>query len=693
MVVTKGFLRFKNFYYKIIFVLFFLFLYSFATVNGQQLSITKTDNGYSVACKVNGKEMLQSPADGLWSIATGWLNDWPTKWVHANPTKLTENGPWKILEGKITLPQGEWTLRDSYRQEEGRIHCIRRFEYKGKSPLKQVTLSVRWQVGFKNSQTFLPGILYYGNPSGEKNGKGKVPVYHGNMGEMAIFEEHRFAMPFVCLEGSDENKYFGVALHSIPSKPIGALKNDQWWSMGVESKKDCDELELLSGPTAYNDQKSVVKALQKGAMKYPDTYLTIQPETIIEKEFYIEAYPTNGQGTAFQQAVHSSLNIFKPFYSEDMPSFDNIIKSKYLYAQSRWIEGNGYAGYNMYPSNVDKKIVMGWCGQAEALGYALQRLTDKIDDPLLIAKIQKSLDHLSTSPVDANGFPVIYDIQSKQWSNQDHVSQGQAMYSFAKAIDAARKNKKLSTLKWEAFFKKACDAHVARILKKEWVPVSTNEAFYIAPLALASKLFVNPLYSKAALKAADYYAQRHLTMEEPYWGGTLDATCEDKEGAWAAFQGFLAVYDLTLNKKYLDDAKHACDVVLSYVSDWNIEMPAGRLADHHFKSSGWTVVSPQNQHLDVYGVVMAPSVYRMGLLLKDEDLKKVGVLMFRSCGQLIDAYGSQGEQVHHTNFAQSGNMTDVSKLRGGYNESWTVFWITAHFLNAAAQFKELGVTN
>src|ERR1035437_4685758 len=343
MVVTKGFLRFKNFYYKIIFVLFFLFLYSFATVNGQQLSITKTDNGYSVACKVNGKEMLQSPADGLWSIATGWLNDWPTKWVHANPTKLTENGPWKILEGKITLPQGEWTLRDSYRQEEGRIHCIRRFEYKGKSPLKQVTLSVRWQVGFKNSQTFLPGILYYGNPSGEKNGKDKVPVYHGNMGEMAIFEEHRFAMPFVCLEGSDENKYFGVALHSIPSKPIGALKNDQWWSMGVESKKDCDELELLSGPTAYNDQKSVVKALQKGAMKYPDTYLTIQPETIIEKEFYIEAYPTNGQGTAFQQAVHSSLNIFKPFYSEDMPSFDNIIKSKYLYAQSRWIEGNGYA--------------------------------------------------------------------------------------------------------------------------------------------------------------------------------------------------------------------------------------------------------------------------------------------------------------------------------------------------------------
>ncbi|MDP4291782.1 MAG: hypothetical protein Q8908_11925, partial [Bacteroidota bacterium] len=453
------------------------------------------------------------------------------------------------------------------------------------------------------------------------------------------------------------------------------------------------ELQLLSGPTTYNDQKSVVKALQGGPVKYTDTYLVIQPETVIEKEFYIEAYPTSGQGTAFQQAVHSSLNIFKPFYADDMPSFDDMVKSKYLYAQSRWLEGEGYAGYDMYPDNVDQKIVMGWCGQAEALGYALQRLTDKIQDPLLLTRIQKSLDHLSTAPVTENGFPVIYDVRTRKWSNPDHVSQGQAMYNIAKAIDAARLNKKLNTLKWETFLKKACDVHANRILKKEWAPVSTNEAFYIAPLAMASKLFKNPLYSKAALRAADYYAQRHLTMEEPYWGGTLDATCEDKEGAWAAFQGFLAAYDLTLNKKYLDDARHACDVVLSYVVDWNIEMPAGRLADHNFKTQGWSAVSVQNQHLDVYGVVMAPSIYRLGVLLKDEEMKKLAVLMFRSCGQLIDPFGSQGEQVQQTNYTQQVNLTDLTKFRGGYSENWNVFWITAHFLNAAAQFKEMGVTN
>ena len=71
--------------------------------------------------------------------------------------------------------------------------------------------------------------------------------------------------------------------------------------------------------------------------------------------------------------------------------------------------------------------------------------------------------------------------------------------------------------------------------------------------------------------------------------------------------------------------------------------------------------------------------------------------MYRSCGQLIDPYGSQGEQPHHTNYAQHGRFAQrlkegrLSGIRGEYAEEWTVFWITAHFLNAAAQFQELGV--
>ena len=135
------------------------------------------------------------------------------------------------------------------------------------------------------------------------------------------------------------------------------------------------------------------------------------------------------------------------------------------------------------------------------------------------------------------------------------------------------------------------------------------------------------------------------------------------------------------------------DVCLSYVVVWDIPLPAGRMADYNFKTTGWTVVSPQNQHIDVYGVLFAPEVYKMGVHLNDERLKQLAPVLFRSCYQLTDPFGSQGEQLQQTNFAQHGNMTDVHKLRGGYSESWTVFWITSHFLSAAAKFQEMGVVD
>ena len=175
-------------------------------------------------------------------------------------------------------------------------------------------------------------------------------------------------------------------------------------------------------------------------------------------------------------------------------------------------------------------------------------------------------------------------------------------------------------------------------------------------------------------------------MNGCYWGGTLDATCEDKEGAWAAFQGFLELYERTKEPQYLEWAKHAMDVCISYVVVWDIPLPAGRLADYNFKTTGWSVVSAQNQHIDVYGVLFAPEVYKMGKLLDDCRLCRLAEVMFRSCAQLTDPYGSQGEQIQQTNFAQRGDMSNVHKLRGGYAERWTVFWITAHFLNSAARF-------
>ena len=334
---------------------------------------------------------------------------------------------------------------------------------------------------------------------------------------------------------------------------------------------------------------------------------------------------------------------------------------------------------------------MGWCGQADSPGYSLQVLAGKLKDDSIHDRVQRSLDFLTGSPFKEEGiFAVRYNTLTGSWDEGDPVSCGQAMYNFAKAIETARKSGGYDISKWEKFLRKACDSASDRILSKDWNPKSTAEGFYIAPLAISSDLFGVKRYRKAAEKAAGEFAARHLEMDGCYWGGTIDAKCEDKEGSWAAFQGFLECYERFSDKKYLDWAKHAMDVCLSYTVVWDISFPAGRMADHDVKTTGWTVVSPQNQHIDVYGVFFAPEICRMGRYLGDERLVKLSKVMYRSCFQLTDAFGSQGEQLQHTNFAQHGGVVDTIRMRGGYVESWTVFWITAHFLNAAARFEEMG---
>ncbi len=678
-----------NRYHYVVIVFFWAFVGAFtvsADINQTQFSVDKVNDNYRIALRSENEILLHSPDQGLWSVAMGWKEDWPDQWRHAHPSSQVTSGEWTILKGEIETPQGVWRLSDSYRLRYNAVQCIRRFEWHGEKTAEKCTLSVRFQSPGKGDGVLMPGILYYGNPSGAKSGR--VPVYTGAVGEESIFEEHRFPMPFTSMEWRDNNKILGAALHSMPSPaPYGELP-DQWWSMGVVARDEGAELTLLSGPCASNGKRSVIKALQPGFVPYNNVYLNVPPGGVIEKTFYLEVFPVEQEGAAFQRPLATSLKIMNPYSTDDFLSFREIIESKYKFALTRWYDKDGIGGFRKYP---DKNFfVIGWCGQAAALGYALQALEPELKDERIPRMVQGSLDQLSTAQFYEGGFHTWYNADTQEWSRHEPLSQGQGMLSFARAITIGKQRGR-DCSKWITFLKKAADFHAERILKDDWRPKSTDEGFFIAPLCYAYRIFDDAKFLAAAEKAGRHYAERHVSMQEPYWGGTLDASCEDKEGAFAALQGFIELYETTDNPEYLKWAQHACDVALTYTVTWDIDMPPGRLRDHNFKTRGWTVVSPQNQHIDVFGVLIAPDIYRVGIHTKREDLKKIALVMYRSCGQLIDPYGSQGEQPQHTNYAQRGNVDDIYALRGGYNETWTVFWITAHFLNAAALFEDMGV--
>jgi hypothetical protein len=646
-----------------------------------------------VEVTASDRTFLASPSEGLWSVATNWHDGWPSGWVHAHPERVETSGDWTILHGRLPLAGGALQVRDAYRLEHGLVRGVRRWTWTGTEPLTRVTLSVRWIApGAVNARPMMPGIVIYGNPAGEKTGNHAVTVHSGKAGDKTFFEEHRFAAPWTSVEWKDGAASRTVALHTLPSPVFGANQNDQWWTLGLISGENSTELASLSGPTAANHRNSVTKALQGKFLEYPDTWVSLRPGAVVEKTFWLEAMPETAVGAGFRQPLRTAMRLHPVGSPEGLPGYDETIREKYRFALSRWRDRDPDAGFEMYPDYVKgMQYVMGWCGQAEAASYAMLALADRIGDATMVDRGQRALDWLTRSPFNDRGFLLNYNAETGQWKDQDPVSQGQAMEVFARAILTGRTRPGVKTERWEAFLKQACTIQATRILQPNWNPRNTAEAFFVSPLCKGFALFGSEDFKRAAVKAGEYYAQRHLTMAEPYWGGTLDANCEDKEGAWAAFQAFLALYELTREARYLEWASHAMDVTLSYTVLWDIDLPAGRLRDHGLKTRGWTIVSAQNQHLDVFGVMYTPELWRMGDYLGRDDLKRLAAVMYRSCGQMMDPYGSSGEQIQQTNFAQHGDMSNVFRLRGGYSENWTVFWITAHFLNAASEFERMGV--
>ena len=619
-------------------------------------------------------------------IGLGWTNGWVKAWQAEVPGLTVQDVTTRVSDRLVKV--------------------VRRWTWTGEKPLEEVTLSVRYRMeGASGDLTpFLPGILMYGNPSNAGRTDGRVPVYAGKDGEWAIFEEHRLPMPFALMENVKNGAF--VALHTLPSPVRGARREDLWWSLGVETMDGKTDLVMLSGPVGYNRRRSVVKANQRIWLPYDETYLTLMPGQIVEKTFWIEKGRASRDAFGFEQAMDVSLELFKPYDTERLTPLSEIVRAKRAFALSRWIEGPapGACGFNMYDARYARRhLTMGWCGCAATCGYALPVLDREASD---WRKAQRSLDFLSDTfvkTISPTGglFRVVFDMKTGETSRGDPVSCGQALRSFMRAIRFAQGKgaERLDPTKWKAFAERALEAAATEILRADWrEPESTGPGFLTSPLVLGAETFGRRDFLAAAKKLAAVFERRYFGYHGVYWGGTLDASCEDKEGAYAAFQGYVELLRHAVRtgekadeKRYARLARHAMNMMLTYTMVWDAVYPPGRLSDHAFRSTGWTVVSAQNQHLDAFGVLTTPEIWWMGEYLGDNRLKRLAAVMYRTCFQLTDADGSLGEQIQQTNFAQQGCLDDVRKLRGGYAERWTVFWLTAHFLNAAAQFAEMGI--
>lgn len=643
--------------------------------------LSLSDNRWSFADGENTEFFI--PAAEYFAVATAFEKRLPTAWRYGKISGIEAVNGGVILSGTVETAHGVINCRDCCEIKNGLLHIRRRWSYSG-SGEENITLSYRFRLA-QLADVVLPGVLYFGNPSGRDTPG--VPFLDAAPGGMAFFEEHRMPMPFISAE---KNSAAG-AIHFVPSTVTQAYRPDSWWSSGVRYGENFTELAGVSGFVSCNGRHGWIKTGQKVLTELPGDGMRLSDGMVVEKSFALQCSSNFRCGSGFTMAVERALQLH-PLKTFPLDAGE-LIRKKYAYALFRDYQQGKVAG-SLFNSaqNGPPSIVFGWCGRSETMGLAAPLIGKKCGDAQAWERAEKYLDFLVSSPVDERGFCVEYYIEEDKFQEYNFVSQGQTMETFAMTLQAWQAVGKEVKQEYLDFLDRVCSSFHRRVMRDDWHPVSTNEGFLAAPLAMAAQLLGKEDFRQSALKIADHYLERHLSMKEPYWGGTLDASCEDKEGAVAAMTAFFAAWEASGKKRFLDGAYHAAAVYLSYLQLWDIPMPPGILADNNFKSSGWTAVSVQNMHLDVYGVWVAPLLWKIGKALNKPEWQALALPMVVNCGQMTDIYGSQGEQFEQTNFSQRPVKLAEEALRGGYSEYWVVFWITAAFLNTAAQFELLGLS-
>ena len=202
-------------------------------------------------------------------------------------------------------------------------------------------------------------------------------------------------------------------------------------------------------------------------------------------------------------------------------------------------------------------------------------------------------------------------------------------------------------------------------------------------LVMAYKYFGDKRYLKAAQQTVDYL-EKNIISKSDYFSSTLDANCEDKE---AAISAVTATYYLAMVSKgkqkqhYIQLCQQATYFALSWYYLWDVPFAQGQmLGDLGFKSCGWSNVSVENNHIDVFVFELAhiakwlatqTGEYRFQLMhdVISSSLCQLLPTEQRLCGIGVPGYNPEVVQHTHWDYGRNG--------KGFYNDIFAPGWVIA----------------
>ncbi len=313
----------------------------------------------------------------------------------------------------------------------------------------------------------------------------------------------------------------------------------------------------------------------------------------------------------------------------------------------------------------------GFVGQQPGIGYQLLRYGDMENNPEAYEKGVNIIDFWVRTAMTESGLPhMCYNPSIKGFEPYPYYTRMLAD-GLEAILDAYvyMHNKGDERAEWFEFCRKAGD----------WLIRVQNEdgSFYRAYYADSSvrmdsksntpsvirflvQLYLitgNEKYKESAVKAGEWsYDNAYLNLE--YRGGTCDnMDIQDKEAGIYALFGFLALYDLTGEDKWLEAAIGAADYTETWTYAWSFPVltPWPKHPFNKYSISGQSIITISGG-ADVYMAACAYVFYRLYLITDDVQYLDFAEFIYKNTRQSIDVDGSSGYIMPGLGH-ESGNFT------------------------------------
>ena len=194
-------------------------------------------------------------------------------------------------------------------------------------------------------------------------------------------------------------------------------------------------------------------------------------------------------------------------------------------------------------------------------------------------------------------------------------------------------------------------------------------------------------YRKAARRAGEF-CWRSVHLSYAYVGGTPDnPNVLDKEGGIMALAAFLALHDMTGDRKWLEAATQAAWYSETWVYCWNIPVPPddpGAVFPKGRTTVGLSLIATGHSGADTYMSAAPFLYYRLSLLTGETHFRDVARMLLYDTKQLLDWDGTLG-------YRYPGLQTEaltLAPLRGHGQVIWLP-WLTVAQLEPMVRLRDV----